>query len=82
MIVDFRLPFLSEGQASLFKFWLDGDIREGLSYDGELFCHSYTFTKQETDKIYTLGHNLMQEGVEVVVTSAGDRYRLWTSLRG
>jgi hypothetical protein len=81
MILDFQLPFLSERQVSFFKFWLDGDIRDGLSYRGELFRHSYTFARRQAEQVHALGQNLIREGTEVVVTCSDDHYRLWTSLR-
>lgn len=81
MIADFSFPLFSENQVSLFKFWFDGDIREGLCHRGELFRHSCTVASSQASQVYALGQRLVCEGVEVVITCSNDRYRLWTNLR-
>lgn len=74
-------PLLSESQISFFKFWFNGNVYDGLSYQGELFSRFHTFSLYQKPHVCRLGSNLAQEGIDVLVTLSENQYSLWTNLR-
>lgn len=73
-------PVLMEGEFSLFNFWLDQDIQDGLSYDGELFCCICTVSIEYRAKLYHYACRVLKKET-VVFTISDENCRLWMSLR-
>jgi len=76
------LPLLlSEANVFIFKFWFNGEFRDGMSYHDELFCCLRTFAAQERSQVYHLGCKLTQHYPVIALTTSDDRCGLWVSLR-
>ncbi|MBL1175283.1 hypothetical protein [Pantanalinema sp. GBBB05] len=71
---------LSEDCVFFFKFWLDGQIQEGMRWGYKLFRHCRTFDKDHRQQVYTLAWALMEHEVPVVITASQFNYRVWISL--
>jgi hypothetical protein len=76
------LPLLlSESTVFTFKFWFDGELRDGMCHQNELFCRLRSFSSQERSQVYHLGCKLTQMHPVIAVTTTDDRCSLWISLR-
>jgi hypothetical protein len=72
---------IPENQVSLFKFWQDDELRDGLRYKSELFYLTHRFNSYQKDNVLEVAQELMGHGVEVIVTCSTDNYKIWTSLQ-
>lgn len=72
---------ICEDFISRFKFWLDGQMQDGMHHRNELFRCLRTEKLLGRQKIYDLGWAIAQEGVHTVITASKDHYTLWVSLR-
>ncbi|MGK7902889.1 MAG: hypothetical protein AB4352_16060 [Hormoscilla sp.] len=82
MTVNPMLPVvLSENLVNLFKFYMDGSIREGMWYDNELYGLAREFPESHRLKGYQIACELAEQGTPVVITASDDRYATWISLR-
>jgi hypothetical protein len=72
---------INETFISRFKFWLDGQVQDGMHHREELFRCFRTETQQGRQRIYDLGWALSHEGVHTVITASQHHYTLWVSLR-
>ncbi|HEY9748870.1 MAG TPA: hypothetical protein V6C63_09335 [Allocoleopsis sp.] len=76
------LPFvIDERKILIFKFWFDGKVQDGLSYQGELFCRLQTLEIRYRPQLYHFGCKLSQQGTSVVISSSLNTCSLWISLR-
>lgn len=73
-------PVLMEGEFSIFNFWLEQDIQDGLSYDGELFCCICTVSIDYRAQLYHYVCRMMKKEI-VVFTITDEHCQLWMSLR-
>lgn len=72
---------INEKLVSLFKFWRDGQIHDGMGCRNEIFSCLRSADLRKRQQIYDLGWALAQEGVQVVITVSDAKYTLWSSLR-
>ncbi len=72
---------LSESSVFVFKFWFNGELRDGMCHRNELFCRLRTFDAKERAKVYHLGCKLAQQYQLIALTSADMECSLWVSLR-
>jgi hypothetical protein len=76
------LPLLvNEEQIFTFNFWLNGSIRCGMHYQGELYCRLASFAIQKRPQVYQLGCKLTQQQTAIVLSSSAVACSLWGSLR-
>ncbi|HEY9662917.1 MAG TPA: hypothetical protein V6C65_31115 [Allocoleopsis sp.] len=66
---------------SRFKFWLDGQVQDGMQHRHELFRCLHIETLLGRQKIYDLSWALSHEGVHTVITVSKEHYTLWVNLR-
>ncbi|MEM9216928.1 MAG: hypothetical protein AAGD25_21585 [Cyanobacteria bacterium P01_F01_bin.150] len=71
---------LMDGEFSLFHFWLDGDVQDGISYEGDIFCCLCTVDSEYRPQLYHYACHLMQKD-SVVITVSDEHCSLWISLR-
>ncbi|MBD2155627.1 hypothetical protein [Leptolyngbya sp. FACHB-16] len=72
---------ICETFVSRFKFWLDGQIHDGMQHRNELFRCLRKETVLGRQQVYDLSWALSHEGVHTVVTASKGHYTLWVSLR-
>lgn len=76
------LPLVvNEEQVFTFKFWFNGKVHLGMSYQGELYCRLESFDLQRRPQVYQLGCKLSQQNTSIVLSSASATCSLWGSLR-
>ena len=82
LTVRLMLPVvLSENVVNLFKFYMDGSIREGMWYNNELYGLVRELSASHRLKGYQIACELAEQGSPVVVTAADARYAIWIGLR-
>ncbi|MDX2212339.1 MAG: hypothetical protein SFY66_03525 [Oculatellaceae cyanobacterium bins.114] len=64
-----------------FKFWFNGQVRDGLRCQNNLFHLHHTFSLSQRDKAYELACELQCKGIKAAITCSGKEYRLWTDLQ-
>lgn len=72
---------LSEHVVNLFKFYMDGSIREGMWYNNELYGLARELSDSHRLKGYQIACELAEQEAPVVVTASDDRYAIWIGLR-
>lgn len=75
-----RLRLANETDCRIFKFWFEGEIREGIAFKQDLFDLSFTFSGRRRDQAYDLATQLVEAGIATLVVCASDRYRVCISL--
>ena len=73
-------PVLMEKEFSLFHFWMDETVQDGLSYDNELFCRLCTLSSEYRAQLYHYACRLGQKD-SIVITTSNAHCSLWVSLR-
>lgn len=73
---------IDEDQIFIFKFWFNGNIRQGMYFQNELYCKLQTFDIQQRSHVYQLGCKLTKKNAQVVLTCTQETCSLWGSLRG
>ncbi len=66
---------------SRFKFWLDGQMQDGMQHRNELFRWLRAEKVAGRQRIYDLGWALSHEGVHTIITASKEHYTLWVNLR-
>lgn len=72
---------IAESKIFVFKFWFDGDIKEGMCYQNELFCRLQQFDIHDRVQVYHLGCRLASQEVLIAFTASAEQCSLWVSLR-
>ncbi len=72
---------LVEKQVRFFRFWSNHQLQDGLHYQNELFHRLQTADEADRFRLYRLGHQLVQQGADVLVIHRKNEYSLWVSLR-
>ena len=73
-------PVLVAGEYSSFNFWLEQDVQDGISYDGEMFCCLCILPIDYRAQLYHYACRLIKND-SVVITVSDSHCRLWVSLR-
>lgn len=71
---------IDEAFISLFKFWRDEQIQQGMRFRDQLFRSVSCFDATQREQMFALSSCLVQAGQEVVVTTANARYTIWVCL--
>jgi hypothetical protein len=64
-----------------FKFCLNSNIQQGMTFQGKLYQLLREFEPQQKGKAYVLGCQLSARGMHVVLSSDGTNCALWVDLR-
>ncbi len=76
------LPLLLHGfNLRTFKFWQNGQLRDGLCHNNELFFALRVFDSGRRVWVQEQAYQLSQQGIPVIVTYEGDSYTIWVRLR-
>lgn len=82
-----KLLVISEQLISPFRFWLDGELQNGMRFQGELFRRFYVAESTNLESTYSLGVALRQERLQAIITYTGAEktpsscYTIWVNLR-
>lgn len=70
---------LNEKQVHPFKFYLEGEIQQGMRHNGLLYALVSTFSLKERLKAYDVATRLTESDCRAVVT-VSDQYSIWVPL--
>ena len=70
---------LNEKQVHPFKFYLEGEVQQGMRHDGLLYALVSTFSLKERLKAYDLATRLAESECRAVVT-VSNQYSIWIPL--
>ena len=76
-----RTPLLRLDRATLFNYWEDGCIRDGLACWGELFRVAVEFDRSNHVEALRVADGLRQNGTLSIVTMDDQTLTVWVSLR-
>lgn len=72
---------ISEDKVSIFKYWNNDGIQEGMNYKGQLYTLVRSYPAEDQLDACELGCNLAEKGMEVCLTCSRPRYRVWMHLK-
>ncbi len=72
---------IPEKQVSLFKFYMDQTIQDGMAYGNDLYRLVKEFEISDRLKAYRFGYELIGQGISPLISVSKNRYRVWVSLR-
>lgn len=72
----------SEQRVSLFKFYRDQSIRDGMLYRNELYQSVREFGIRDRLKAYQFACEQFEQGIPNLITVSEHRYVVWVNLRG
>lgn len=72
---------ISDNLVTLFKFWADGKIQDGMRHGNELFRQVSVFQTKQRQQAFDLAWSLSQEALPLVITASPYNYTVWVSLR-
>jgi hypothetical protein len=72
---------IPEQQVSLFKFYMNHAVQDGMSYGGELYGLAREFTISDRLKAYQFGCKLFEQGIPALISVSKQRYVVWINLR-
>jgi hypothetical protein len=76
------LPILVyESFISLFNFYHDGRVQQGMSYNKSLYRLLKTYELNKRLQAYSLGISLSQQHRGIVITVSHRHYKVWLELR-
>lgn len=74
------LQTITEQQLTLFKFYLDQVVHEGMVYGKALYQRAKQFRADELLEAHQYGCVLMAQGVPALMSVSTQRYIVWTRL--
>jgi len=74
------LQAIAEQQLTLFKFYLDQAVHEGMVYGKALYQRANQFRADERLEAHQYGCALMAQGVPTLMSVSAQRYTVWTRL--
>ena len=72
---------VQENSIEPFKFWFNGDLRDGVHFHNELYYRLKQTSPDSRSSLYQLGCRLVQRGADVFLTVSDDSCSLWANLR-
>lgn len=76
------LPIILNDQAvHPFRFYLEGCLHEGISYQNSLYKLVKTFSKEEILNVRSYCRHLSRDRESVIVTVSQRQYKVWIDLR-
>lgn len=79
--LDSAPPMISEQQMTLFKFYMDQTVQDGMTYRNDLYRLARQFTRDERLEAYRFGCELHGQGVLTLFSVSKQGYTVWISLR-
>lgn len=77
-----QLPLvIHEQQVTLFKFWFDGTLCDGLRFRNELFRRIYQLDECYRDRVYALSYALTERNIPVIILYSNRAYTVWVNLK-
>lgn len=70
-----------EQRVTLFKFYMDQTIQDGMTYRNELYRLAKEFGSDDRLEAYRFGYELIGQGASPLISVSKHRYRVWISLR-
>lgn len=74
-------PVIAEQQITLFKFYRDQAVQDGMTYGNELYRLARQFSPNHRLDAYRFGCELLEQGIPTIVSASKQRYIVWISLR-
>lgn len=71
---------ISETFIAPFKFWRDGQVQQGMRFRSRLFRHVGCFDAVQRQQMFDLASSFVQDGQEIVITTARSHYNIWICL--
>lgn len=75
------LSAIGEHLVSLFKYWGNGSIQEGMNYRGQLYALVRSHAIDAQWEAYELGRELAQTGIGTCLTFSAERFAVWIDLK-
>ncbi|MBM0743971.1 hypothetical protein JOY44_20495 [Phormidium sp. CLA17] len=72
---------IPEQQITLFKFYMDQSMQDGVTYGQELYRLARQFAASDRLEAYRYGCELLKQGIPTLISASKQRYIVWTSLR-
>ncbi|MBM0745241.1 hypothetical protein JOY44_27600 (plasmid) [Phormidium sp. CLA17] len=72
---------IPEQQITLFKFYMDQSMQDGVTYGKELYQLARQFVASDRLEAYRYGCELLGQGVPTLISVSKQRYIVWTGLR-
>ncbi|NDJ15799.1 hypothetical protein [Myxacorys almedinensis] len=76
-----KLLLANKTDCRFFKFWFDGRVCSGISYQGEMFLQFHGFSLHRREQAYDLGSRLLEQGIPVLIACSKKQYILGINLR-
>lgn len=72
---------VSESLVQPFNFYLQGQIRQGMQHNSDLYGLLEEVSPKQRLKLSKLAESLSNQSQAIVITDASDRYRVWVNLK-
>ena len=80
-VLDVAPQLIPEQQMTLFKFYLDQVVQDGMTYQNELYRLERQFTVGDRLEAYQFGCELHKQGFLTLISASKQRYAVWSRLR-
>ena len=77
----FMPPIIPETAESLFQFFNNGEMRDGLCLDGKMYGKVETATMPQRQELDEIACMLSEQKIPCVITVTADHYSMWILLR-
>jgi hypothetical protein len=71
---------IPEQQITLFKFYMDQSMQDGVTYGKELYRLAKQFVVSDRLEAYRYGCELLEQGIPTLISVSKQRYIVWMSL--
>lgn len=75
------LELIREEQITPFKYWYNGGIQEGMSYQGEIYTLVEIYHISDRVLAYQQAQQFIQARIAVCLVRSKTRYALWINLK-
>lgn len=72
---------IPEQQITLFKFYMDQSVQDGMTHGNELYRLAKQFSPDNRLEAYRFGCELIGQGIPTLISASKQRYIVWISLR-
>jgi len=72
---------IPEQQITMFKFYMDQSMQDGVTSGKELYRLARQFVVSDRLEAYRYGCELLEQGIPTLISASKQRYVVWTSLR-
>ena len=74
-------PIIPETAESLFQFFNNGEMRDGMCLDGKMYGKVQTATMPERQELDEIALMFSEQKISCVITVTTDHYSMWILLR-